>query len=436
LAPIGASRSREPPLDPDATAFTGLPRGTIPKFKLAAQRVRARRQLHDHLVEHAKRTGNDAAGKLADKLWGCHVHVRKSDDWGLQKVAKFCRQKVCPWCAYALASRDVNRLRWILIHRWRLSPPKGRRAKFLFVTLTRRARFGESCDEAIDALTAIWQRFQGGSWWRRNIPGGFYRREVKRTSVYWHAHLHVMMEMPETADPKTGKQWTKKGLERELRRRWRAAGGGRGKRGCFVEAVAKGGQGEAATGTIAEELVKRSNYMTKEALAEKWEAESSGEPVSPLFWPRYWAQWALAEHGRRHTSYLGAWRGLISRADEEVELGELLRMMDDPEALLEPSPYHVETDLRARPANGTYRLPQLAAASEAGDWAAGWLMLWFWWRTRWERWLRLSKKYLPEHEALARTPLRGAELEIELRKRFPKLFAKPPPAPDPQGVLF
>lgn len=117
------------------------------------------------------------------------------------------QSKICPVCAHVQSLRAARDLRTVLAHDY---PDR----ELALVTITQRARVGESLDEALDRMRRSTQRAtQGrpGRRWREAVEGWVWTYETVRAwpgahdgapcppihARHWHVHVHAVLVLAE-----------------------------------------------------------------------------------------------------------------------------------------------------------------------------------------------------------------------------------------------
>ena len=184
-----------------------------------------------------------------------------------------CRDRLCPSCNIARAARLADLVRTLLLE----VRAVGRVPKF--ITLTQRARPGESLREGWVRLQSAFRRLRARAEWRRHVRAFVAAREViwSRSKQAWHVHVHLVAD----AD-----YW----LQAELAQEWERVTGGESR---VVDIR------EARPGTELELL--------------KYTLKIAGVPAARL------VEFALSMGGARVISTGGAWRGRLQDEDLDVD---------------------------------------------------------------------------------------------------------------------
>lgn len=112
---------------------------------------------------------------------------------GALAVAVGCRVRVCPRCQ-ARTGRRIG-LRWSNRLK-RLAA----RVRLALITLTVRTRDDWTLREAHAALYSVLRHLRmqpkERKWWRKHVTGALWARHQTRNAIGWHAHLHLVVQVP------------------------------------------------------------------------------------------------------------------------------------------------------------------------------------------------------------------------------------------------
>ena len=127
---------------------------------------------------------------LADKIESCGketVVFWDTDSDGPVHRPKFCKSRWCPHCSRMLAVHQRARLRFY----FDLYPIDSLR----FVTLTQRARVGESLKKTSARFEKAWQSLRRSEFWLSHVTGAIKKIEINRNvqKGHWHYHAHLIV---------------------------------------------------------------------------------------------------------------------------------------------------------------------------------------------------------------------------------------------------
>jgi len=258
---------------------------------------------------------------------------------------------VCPVCASLRSYRLASALRLVLAARWGL-------ADTAFVTLTQRAKRGETLEQSHRRWRAAWGRLtrgRPGRRWRRLVLGSFYGVELTRGAgasrtkrgPHWHVHGHAILRLaPGVVPSEIGALWVQatrgaaRGLGYARPEHWgwdpvagvqvdgETAGEARGRIASgdwsgpwweWFEASAIPAPppdvDPAAWARDRMESGEADRLCRSRALARVYQAAKYPSPVADLC-PRSLAEFVAVAHGRRWHDGSGIFRGAIRQARE------------------------------------------------------------------------------------------------------------------------
>ena len=129
--------------------------------------------------------------KMADLVAGCGSVLDFTADTGALYWANFCRQRLCPMCAWRRSLKLFGNLSAILD----AYDEQDNDHKYLFFTVTVRNVPGEQLSAAIDQLMVGHHRMVNHRGWKRRVLGCYRGLEVTynpQTDTY-HPHLHYIL---------------------------------------------------------------------------------------------------------------------------------------------------------------------------------------------------------------------------------------------------
>jgi hypothetical protein len=269
-----------------------------------------------------------------------------------------CRSNACPVCAARRSARLASSIRLLIAARWGVGTHRT-----AFLTLTHRARRGESLARALERWRGAWSRLtrgRSGQRWRELVEGWFYGVEVTRGAgssrlrrgPHWHVHGHAVIRLKSSAEDDR--------VQTEIQRRWvsataaAAAGMGYARPDHWAHDPASGhdrhgvcrwwrwivdpgGWEPDPDPEVADRrAVARvrsgdaAELAESDALSAVYQACKYPTPIADLC-PLSLAEWLAVARGRRWHDGGGVWRGAIGRADrlreyirQSVDLGRTI----------------------------------------------------------------------------------------------------------------
>ena len=122
-----------------------------------------------------------------------------------------CENRFCPVCNKSRMMRTRRRLQWLMK---RIRIKTGYSLKFLTLTMPTH----HDCERQVDKLISAFRKLRQTKYWKKNVEGGVFCIEVKRSKDprFWHVHMHIIMSSRYIDLTKTG----------FLRRKWLRLVGG------------------------------------------------------------------------------------------------------------------------------------------------------------------------------------------------------------------
>lgn len=233
----------------------------------------------------------------AQLVLDCGTYVGIAEIEGRAKIveANFCKQRLCPACAWRRSLKIYGATSQILNY---LDATKGKEIKYLFLTLTVRNVRLPDLGQAIDDMATAFNRLRNNKAWKRRVLGAMRTLEVtiNHDTNMAHPHYHLILAVRRSyATKNDDTYWT----HEDWQRAWQRAARLDYMPQVSIERV-KGR--EAGTAEMAKYLAKAEDY-----LVDATEAQMGTEEAEAL------TDWLVSNlstqlHGRRLVSYTGILR--------------------------------------------------------------------------------------------------------------------------------
>ena len=231
------------------------------------------------------------------------------------REANFCRDRLCPMCAWRRSLKLYGQTRRIIEH-------AGSDFDYIMLTVTIRNVDGEQLPGAIDGILHGWAKMHKRRRVQRAVAGGFRSLEVTRNASNgsYHPHMHFVLAVGKS-------YWHKDYIKQsDWLQLWRDAYGDQYITQVDVRQIRpRAGRSsiEAAVAEVAKYAVKDRDYIME------WSEAQTDEAVGAL---------SAALRGRRLVAYFGvlldAQRAL--KLDDPID-GDLVHVTDDETEA--PAPY-------------------------------------------------------------------------------------------------
>lgn len=233
----------------------------------------------------------------AQLVLDCGTYVGIAEIEGRAKIveANFCKQRLCPACAWRRSLKIYGATSQILNY---LDATKGKEIKYLFLTLTVKNVRLPDLGQAIDDMATAFNRLRNNKAWKRRVLGAMRTLEVtiNHDTNMAHPHYHLILAVRRSYATKgDDTYWT----HEDWQRAWQTAARLDYTPQVSIERV-KGR--EAGTAEMAKYLAKAEDY-----LVDATEAQMGTEEAEAL------TDWLVSNlstqlHGRRLVSYTGILR--------------------------------------------------------------------------------------------------------------------------------
>lgn len=255
----------------------------------------------------------------AQLVLDCGTYVGLAEIGGKTKIveANFCKQRLCPACAWRRSLKIYGATSQILNY---LDATRGREIKYLFLTLTVRNVRLPDLGQAIDDMAAAFKRLTNNKAWQRRVLGAMRTLEVtiNHDTNMAHPHYHLILAVRRSyATKNDNTYWT----HEDWQRAWQRAA-----RLDYMPQVSI----ERIKGSREEGIAEVSKYMAKaeDYLIDSTEAQMGTEEAEAM------TDWLVSNlstqlHGRRLVSYTGilreAQRALKLSDPEDGDLTDTIR---------------------------------------------------------------------------------------------------------------
>lgn len=254
----------------------------------------------------------------AQLVLDCGTYVGIAEIEGRAKIveANFCKQRLCPACAWRRSLKIYGATSQILNY---LDATKGKEIKYLFLTLTVKNVRLPDLGQAIDDMATAFNRLRNNKAWKRRVLGAMRTLEVtiNHDTNMAHPHYHLILAVRRSYATKgDDTYWT----HEDWQRAWQTAARLDYTPQVSIERV-KGR--EAGTAEMAKYLAKAEDY-----LVDATETQMGTEEAEAL------TDWLVSNlstqlHGRRLVSYTGilreAQRALKLSDPEDSPLTDTIR---------------------------------------------------------------------------------------------------------------
>ena len=254
----------------------------------------------------------------AQLVLDCGTYVGLAEIGGKTKImeANFCKQRLCPACAWRRSLKIYGATSQILNY---LDATRGKEIKYLFLTLTVRNVRLPDLGQAIDDMAVAFNRLRNNKAWKRRVLGAMRTLEVtiNHETNMAHPHYHLILAVHRSyATKNDDTYWS----HEDWQRAWQRAARLDYMPQVSIERV-KGR--EAGTAEMAKYLAKTEDY-----LVDATEAQMGTEEAEAM------TDWLVSNlstqlHGRRLVSYTGilrdAQRALKLNDPEDGDLTDTIR---------------------------------------------------------------------------------------------------------------